>query len=86
MDIDGACHCGRITFTARIDPSRVSLCHCTDCQAFSSSAFRVGVAMGAVRQRAELAPKSQIWKRSAMPWLDALHDIPGSSEQQAKPV
>lgn len=137
MDIDGACHCGRISFTAKVDPQRVSLCHCTDCQAFSSSAFRVGVMapiedvkingspkryvktaesggrraqlfcpecgtpvftlaadnpttitirMGAVRQRAQLAPRTQIWQRSAMPWLDQLGAIPGSPEQQAKPT
>ena len=44
MHIDGACHCGLITFTAEIDPSRVMACHCTDCQVFSGSPFRVSVA------------------------------------------
>ncbi|MFB9947983.1 GFA family protein [Rhizobium puerariae] len=41
MDVDGACHCGAITFTARIDPDGVHICHCTDCQALTGSAFRV---------------------------------------------
>jgi len=43
MKIDGACHCRVITFEAEIDPAAVRICHCTDCQAFSSSAYRVGV-------------------------------------------
>ena len=41
MKVDGACHCGQITFTADIEPERVVLCHCTDCQTLSGSAFRV---------------------------------------------
>ena len=40
MLINGACHCGRISFTAEIDPTRVVLCHCTDCQVQSGSPFR----------------------------------------------
>jgi hypothetical protein len=40
MHIDGSCHCGSITFTAEIDPSRVMVCHCTDCQVLSGSPFR----------------------------------------------
>jgi hypothetical protein len=43
MKIDGQCHCGRISFTATIDPSRVSICHCTDCQTLTGSPFRVTV-------------------------------------------
>jgi len=41
MHVDGSCHCGRLTYTAEIDPAKVSICHCTDCQAMSSSAFRM---------------------------------------------
>ncbi len=40
MQIDGTCHCGAASFTAEIDPSRVMLCHCTDCQVMTGSAFR----------------------------------------------
>lgn len=40
MRIDGACHCGRIAYAAEIDPERVMICHCTDCQTLSGSAFR----------------------------------------------
>jgi hypothetical protein len=41
MQIDGQCHCGRISFEAEIDPAAVSVCHCTDCQALTGSPFRV---------------------------------------------
>ena len=40
MKIDGGCHCGHITYEAEIDPNNVGICHCTDCQALSGSAFR----------------------------------------------
>ncbi len=40
MKIDGACHCGGITYEAEIDPENVVICHCTDCQTLSGSAFR----------------------------------------------
>jgi hypothetical protein len=43
MKIEGACHCGEVTFTAEVDSSRVMLCHCTDCQVQSGSAFRMVV-------------------------------------------
>ena len=43
MKIDGRCHCGAITYEAEIDPAKVLVCHCTDCQSLSGSAFRVAV-------------------------------------------
>lgn len=43
MKIDGGCLCGDISYTAEIDPEKVGLCHCTDCQMLSGSAFRIGV-------------------------------------------
>jgi hypothetical protein len=43
MKIDGSCHCGLITYEAEIDPEKVAICHCTDCQSLSASAFRVVV-------------------------------------------
>lgn len=42
MKIDGRCHCGYITYEAEIDPDKVGICHCTDCQTLSGSAFRIG--------------------------------------------
>jgi hypothetical protein len=43
MKVDGACHCGAITIEGEIDPERVTICHCTDCQTGTGSAFRVSV-------------------------------------------
>ena len=40
MHIDGACHCGAVSFTAQIDPDRVIVCHCSDCQVLSGAPFR----------------------------------------------
>jgi hypothetical protein len=134
MKIDGQCHCGRISFTALIDPERVMACHCSDCQVLSGAPMRAVVAarmedfvlrgepkryvkvaesgnrraqvfcpecatplfatapenatsviirLGCVKQRAQLPPRVQIWTHSAMPWLAALPDTPGSEAQQA---
>ncbi|MCZ6771533.1 MAG: GFA family protein [Proteobacteria bacterium] len=40
MQVDGGCHCGHITYRADIDPERIVICHCTDCQELSGSAYR----------------------------------------------
>lgn len=40
MKVDGGCHCGQIKFRAEIDPEQVEICHCTDCQSLSGSAYR----------------------------------------------
>jgi hypothetical protein len=129
MKIDGQCHCGEVSFEAEIDPERVSICHCTDCQALTGSPYRVtvlasrdsvrltgkepklyvktgdngkrrlqyfcpqcgspvftagegaaadewGIRWGSIRQRRDLPPKRQIWRRSAAPWVDALDRLP----------
>jgi hypothetical protein len=39
VKIDGGCHCGSITFEAEIDPAGVGVCHCTDCQQLTGTAF-----------------------------------------------
>ena len=39
MKVDGGCHCGFIRFEAEIDPAEVGICHCTDCQQLTGSAF-----------------------------------------------
>lgn len=128
MQVDGACHCGNIRYQAEIDPDRVSICHCTDCQELTGTAYRVtvpvarehfkllqgtpktylkttadsgrrrvqafcgdcgtplyatdvgesgalGLRVGGIKQRAQLAPKRQIWFRSALPWALELHGI-----------
>jgi len=43
MKIDGACHCGFITIEGEADPQNVQICHCTDCQTGTGSAFRVSI-------------------------------------------
>ena len=43
MKVDGGCHCGKIRFEAEVDPETASICHCTDCQTLSGSAYRANV-------------------------------------------
>jgi hypothetical protein len=43
MKVDGRCHCGQIRYEAEIDENKVSICHCTDCQALTGTAYRVSV-------------------------------------------
>src|SRR5215204_1592115 len=43
MKVEGGCHCGKIRYEAEIDPAKVVICHCTDCQTLSGSAFRTVV-------------------------------------------
>lgn len=126
MQIDGACHCGKLLYEADIDPDKVGVCHCTDCQTLGGSAFSLFVQVpkekfrlrgepriyvktaesgnrraqafcpdcgtrlyasaekdpqvfnlrvGTMRQRASLAPKVQLWCRSAMPWVMELDKV-----------
>ena len=43
MHIDGGCHCGNIKYEAEVNPEAVSVCHCTDCQTMTGTAYRVNV-------------------------------------------
>ncbi|WP_136616050.1 MULTISPECIES: GFA family protein [Mesorhizobium] len=43
MKIDGGCHCGAITYEAEVDAEKTNICHCTDCQQLTGTAFRVTV-------------------------------------------
>ncbi len=134
MKVSGGCHCGAITFTAEVDPAKSVICHCTDCQTLSGTAFRtvipaaeadftltggqpkvyvkiaesgnpreqafcpdcgtplyatsvggdnrvLGLRVGAIQQRADLAPKKQVWSRSALPWLHDMTDLPEVEKQ-----
>jgi hypothetical protein len=134
MKIDGRCHCGAISYEAEIDLDNVMICHCTDCQALSGSAFRTvvltregsfrlvsgrptiyvktgdngsrrqqafcpecgspiysapadgearvhSIRLGTVRQRRDLQPQTQIWSRSALPWLGRLDTIRSLEKQ-----
>jgi hypothetical protein len=62
MKINGGCHCGAITYQADIDPDAVALCHCTDCQTLSGSAFRVVVP--AKREGFKLAGEPKIYVKT----------------------
>lgn len=41
MKVDGSCHCGQISYEAEINPEKIFVCHCTDCQVLSGSPFRM---------------------------------------------
>ena len=43
MKIDGACHCGAIRIEGEADPEKTQICHCTDCQTITGTAFRVSI-------------------------------------------
>lgn len=129
MKIDGACLCGAIAFEAEVDPDKVVVCHCLDCQITSGAPYRASVPvrfenlkftrgtpkvyvkttadsgnpralgfcgecgspfysttvdtppelymlrLGAVRQRDQLVPKRQIWRKSALSWVEHVADL-----------
>lgn len=43
MHVDGHCYCGKISFEAEADPATAQVCHCTDCQELTGSAYRTAV-------------------------------------------
>lgn len=61
MKVDGACHCGAIAYEAEVDPQKVGICHCGDCQALSASAFRtIAVAPGETFRITRGVPKEYV--------------------------
>ena len=64
MKIDGGCHCGRIRYEAVIDPAKVAICHCTDCQTLSGSAYRTVVPAPAADFKL-LAGKPKVYVKTA---------------------
>lgn len=40
MKIDGSCHCGNLEYEADTEAGSAIICHCTDCQSLSGSAYR----------------------------------------------
>ena len=87
MKIDGACHCGYISVEGEADPEKTTVCHCSDCQAGTGSAFRVNVPVpGATfritgRQRRDFVPRRQNWFRSALPWVSSLATLHRNEKQ-----
>jgi hypothetical protein len=137
LPISGQCHCGAISFTALVDPGKVMVCHCSDCQQFSGSPFRavlpvpvaqvqikgqakhyvkvadsgnrraqafcaecgtqlyateadepkvLNLRLGCIEERAQLAPQTQVWGESAMPWLEQLTNTPLHVKGLASPL
>ena len=133
MQVRGQCHCGEVHLTAEVQPSRVFVCHCSDCQVLTGSAFRVvapvvtgtlrvegavkgyartadsgavrwqyfcpecgtplyagtpdgtglvTVRVGVLNERAQLTPTAQLWRRSALSWVDKLVETPACERQE----
>ena len=43
MRIDGGCSCGAIKIEGEADPERTQICHCTECQTSTGTAFRISI-------------------------------------------
>lgn len=43
LHVHGRCHCGAVSYQATVDAERTTICHCTDCQRLTGSAYRVSV-------------------------------------------
>jgi len=43
MKVHGICQCGAIAWEGEVDPAKVTVCHCNDCQRLSGAAFRASV-------------------------------------------
>jgi hypothetical protein len=57
VQVDGGCHCGALRYQAEIDPERVVICHCTDCQITSGAPFRTIVQTKAADFHLQGSPK-----------------------------
>lgn len=44
MKVEGQCHCGAVAYEAQVEPGTIAICHCTDCQTLTGSAFRANIA------------------------------------------
>ena len=136
LKIDGQCHCGKLKFEAETTSNIFGICHCTDCQTMSSSAFgaavlvpkeqfqlvdghprtyvkttsasgnksmsafceecgtriytcavenpiEIRVRLGVINQRASFVPGRQIWRKSALPWIDEIETVPAFQQNPA---
>jgi hypothetical protein len=129
MKIEGGCHCGQITFEAEVEITKFAICHCSECQTLTGTAFNTAlpvsaakfvlltgepktyvktaeqsgrkvlrtfcgncgspiyrhslldpsifrIGIGSIKQRAAFEPALQVWKCSALPWVDSISDLP----------
>jgi len=60
MRIDGRCACGHIQIEGEADPADTSICHCTDCQTGTGSAFRVSVLVRGASFKMTGTPKNYL--------------------------
>jgi hypothetical protein len=45
MQIEGGCLCGKVRYSAEAEPIFIGVCHCTNCQKSSGTAFNTVVAL-----------------------------------------
>lgn len=59
--IAGGCLCGKVRYSADVEPAFVGICHCADCQKFTGSAFAVviGVPKPALSVQGQVARYSK---------------------------
>ena len=43
--VEGGCLCGKVRYTIDAEPAFIGVCHCTDCQKFTGSAFSTVIAV-----------------------------------------
>ena len=60
LTIEGACHCGAIQVTARVDRGLVMACHCTDCQTIGGGPFRAVAICNSEHFAVEGEPKEYV--------------------------
>ena len=78
MHIDGACHCGLVSFTAEIDPGGVTICHCADCQVMSGAPFRTVVAVPIGRFKLTGEPRRYTMVQCGIHWVQAFCPVCGT--------
>ena len=64
MKVTGRCHCGQIRYEAEVDPGKVGICNCTDCQMLTGSGFRVSVPAAAETYKL-LSGKPKVYVKTA---------------------
>src|SRR5947209_7456476 len=87
MRIDGSCHCGYITIEGEADPQKATICHCTDCQQRTGSAFGVSVPVAGATFKMKGTPTTYLktTAESGNPRLQAFCPRCGSSIYSTSP-
>jgi hypothetical protein len=60
MKVHGVCACGAIRIEAEADPEKTQICHCTDCQTATGTAFRVSLPVSGSTLKVIGQPKTYI--------------------------